>query len=79
MLSDFAFLAQAVDAAPASDSTALKALYMLGVFIGCFILPFFVGKWIARSIRLNDHGWKIGLVMCAVLVSALIVYGTWDS
>ncbi|MBP86092.1 MAG: protein translocase subunit SecDF [Planctomycetaceae bacterium] len=79
MLSDFAFLAQAVNAAQAGDSTWLKALYILGVFIGCFILPFFVGKWIARSIRMNDHGWKIGLVLCTVLVSALIVYGTWDS
>ena len=75
MLSDSVFLAQAVDAAPASDSTLLKALYMLGVFIGCFVLPFIVGKWIARSVRMTDHGWKIGLVLCSVLVAALIVYG----
>jgi SecD/SecF fusion protein len=79
MLSDFALLAQTVDAAPAGDLTAMKALYVLGVFVGCFILPFYLGKWIARSIRLNDHGWKIGLVLCTVLVAALIVYGTWDS
>ena len=33
------------------------------VLLGCFVLPYFVARLIARAARLNDHAWKIWLVL----------------
>lgn len=79
MLSDFALLAQAVETASGGDSVFMKFVYVALVLLGCFVLPFVVGRAIARAVRLNDHGWKIGLVLCCVLISAFIIYGTYET
>lgn len=41
------------------------------------ILSFVLGYYLARSFRMPDHGWKIGLVICVVVVGALVTWSGW--
>ncbi|MBI3463175.1 MAG: protein translocase subunit SecD [Planctomycetes bacterium] len=47
-----------------------------GILAGA-ILSFVAGYFIARSLRMPDHGWKIGLVLCAVVVGGLLTWAGW--
>ncbi|MCA9120221.1 MAG: protein translocase subunit SecD [Planctomycetales bacterium] len=72
MLSDLTLLAQAM------DSTQFKFFGFLAVLLLGIGLPIFLGQVIARRLRLAEHGWRIGLIMCVVILSALIVGRSYD-
>jgi SecD/SecF fusion protein len=48
--------------------------WMMGVLIvALFVIPILLGNYIARSVRMPDYGWKIGLVLFTILAGAVIV------
>jgi SecD/SecF fusion protein len=72
MLSDFILFAQAV------DSTLLKFVGFFAVLILGFGLPFFLGNVIAKRARMAEHGWRIGLILCTIILSGMIVGRAYD-
>ena len=50
--------------------TYVKLLIALAVII----LPFVIGKFLAKSFRMPDYGFKIGVILCAVACAGSIVW-----
>ncbi len=48
-------------------------LYLIGVIATVFIVPFVLGKIFARSLKMPDHGFPIGLVLASIIGGGLIV------
>ncbi len=63
--------------AQAVDSTPMKVVYFLGVVLVALVLPFVIGRYAARRMRMENYGWKIGLILAAVIMSLIIVGRTW--
>jgi SecD/SecF fusion protein len=47
------------------------------VILVAFVLPFVVGILLAKNLRLPDYGWKIGLVLSAVIGSIAAIFLGW--
>ncbi|MEO8495883.1 MAG: protein translocase subunit SecD, partial [Planctomycetota bacterium] len=73
MLNDFTLLAQA-----AADSTPYKFVGFLAVLLLGIGLPFYLGKVIAKRLRMADHGWRIGLIFCTIVLACVIVGRRYD-
>lgn len=72
MLNDFTLLA--LD----WDSTQAKfAIFMAAVILGIG-LPFFLGNLLAKRLRMADHGWRIGLILCTIILGCVIVGRAYD-
>ncbi|MFO0867690.1 MAG: SecD/SecF family protein translocase subunit, partial [Pirellulales bacterium] len=67
----------ASDVAEKQASSGIVFLYVLGVLLGVFALPFFVGQTLANRLRMKDYGWKIGLILCVVIASTLVLVTGW--
>ena len=72
MLSDFTLLAQA------TDSVQFKFIGLLAVLLLGIGLPIFLGQMLAKRLRMADHGWRIGLILCLVVLAAIVVGRTYD-
>jgi SecD/SecF fusion protein len=70
MFSQFSLLAQV-------DSTPIKVLYFIGFVLIALVLPFVIGRFAARSLRMENYGWKIGLILASVVFSLIVVGRTW--
>ncbi len=75
----FTLLAQ-VDSAmspansPASNSGDVMNLAFGGLLIfAVFILPFILGAFLSKALRMPNHGFSIGLILAAVIGSALTI------
>jgi SecD/SecF fusion protein len=70
-------LAQAVEqAAPVVPSTPWYFspwLFYLVALICVVALPFMLGEYIAKSLRMSDYGWKIGVILFSLALSGLII------
>lgn len=53
--------------------------YLLPVVVtaAVIVLPILIGNWLARVFRMPDHGWRIALVLFAVLAGSAITYFGW--
>lgn len=72
MLNDFILLAQA------TDSTQFKFFGLLAVLLLGIGLPFFLGNLLAKRLRMAEHGWRVGLILCAITLSSVIVGRSYD-
>ena len=54
------------------DNFEMGSLIVLGVALAVTVLPFLIGNWFCRSIRMPDYGWKVGLILCALSIGALV-------
>src|SRR5687768_4186497 len=61
-----------------ATSSQWRFVYVLAFLVIALILPFVVGRLIANWLRMKDYGWKLGLILCAVIVSCFIIGRTWD-
>jgi len=61
-----------------SDNQTVKVVYFLAIFGVYIFLPFVIGKSLARRFRMQDYGWKIGVMLMTVLLGAEIMCRTWD-
>lgn len=41
------------------------------------VLPFFLGNVIANAVRMPAYSWKIGLILCSVFGSLVVIYLGW--
>lgn len=50
----------------------MSGYLILLIVLATAILPFVIGNYLARSFKMPDYGWKIGVVLLAFAASALI-------
>ena len=43
------------------------------ITLALLTLPFIFGGYLARKLRMPDHGWKIGLILCTLAASLVII------
>ncbi len=70
----------AANAAAQPEEAKMAWYIMLFVAVGVAavtILPFIIGSRIAKSFRMNDHGWKIGLILATLASGITIVIFGW--
>lgn len=72
MLTDFTLLAQE------AESNEFKYLAILAVFVLGIGLPFYLGQFFGKRLRMADHSWKIGLILCTIILSGWVVCRTFD-
>lgn len=72
-----AWLWAASDVAEKQVSSGIMLLYVLGVMLGVFALPFFLGQSLANSLRMKDYGWKIGLILCTLVATTVVLVTGW--
>ncbi len=71
-------LAQVAPAAPAVDAPWYQSSYVLAaIVVAVLVLPFGIGAWMARALRMPDYGWKIGLVLCTITAGVVVTYFGW--
>ncbi len=74
------FLTQAAAPAaevPAGDEDGMSGTLRLIVAVGILVGSFVLGNLIASGLRMRDYGFKIGLVIFALVASVAIVYFGW--
>jgi SecD/SecF fusion protein len=67
--------AQAVQAAPANWYE--EPWFMIVSVLAILIVPYFIGESIGRSLRMPDYGWKIGLILIALVAGLVIDVVRW--
>lgn len=55
----------------------MPSYVLIPSIIAVIVLPAIIGPWLARSWRMPDHGWRIGLVLFAIFAGAAITYFGW--
>ncbi|HEX3997783.1 MAG TPA: protein translocase subunit SecD [Pirellulales bacterium] len=71
-------LAQAAPAGPAQVEHWYNApWFLLLAAIATLVVPYLVGNLIAKSIRMPDYGWKIGLILIALTAGVVIDIAGW--
>ncbi len=61
-------------------SEAMSFLVATSIFLGIvalMLVPFLIGGFLARRLRMPDHGWKIGLVLWSLTVGSVVVGTGW--
>lgn len=46
--------------------------YVLLIFVGVTIVPFALGNFLSRALKMPDHGWKFGVILCALAAGTAI-------
>ncbi|MEX0939354.1 MAG: protein translocase subunit SecD [Pirellulales bacterium] len=60
-----------------AEESAIGGLWLLLIVLAVLVVPFLLGGHLGRKLRMPDHSWKIGLVLCTVLAAAVICYFGW--
>lgn len=63
-------LAQASSTSP---SPGIVGLMIAGLVLLVLVVPFLLGNWVAKQLRMPDHSRRIGLVLLAVIASVVII------
>ncbi|MCA9162638.1 MAG: protein translocase subunit SecD, partial [Planctomycetales bacterium] len=50
-----------------------QTLIVIAATVAVLVLPFVIGSFLARSMRMADYGWKIGLILCTLAAAGCIV------
>src|SRR5215831_9198336 len=66
-------------APPAAPAVPWYQESWFGVLIALavVILPFLAGHWWAKKLRMNDYGWRIGLILFALTAGIVICITGW--
>jgi len=62
-----------------TDSTQFKFVYLLAVVLVGIALPFVIGNFAAKRLRMPDYGWRIGLIIMTVILAGMVVGRSWDT
>lgn len=65
--------APAGPAAPAAETSTIPGFLLLLGVIALFVVPMFVGNWLAKRLRMPDHGWKFALSIGTIGAAAVLV------
>ncbi|HKD35782.1 MAG TPA: hypothetical protein VKB78_03250, partial [Pirellulales bacterium] len=67
--------AQAAPVAPANWYD--EPWFMISSALVVLVAPYFIGEWIGRRLRMPDYGWKIGLILVAIVAGVTINIVRW--
>lgn len=87
LLGDFAFaqdvpaaeeaagpVAEAAEALDEATGAPISGFMMLALVIAIFVVPMFIGGWLAKSFRMPDYGWKFAVAIGTLAAAAVVVY-----
>ncbi|QDT00584.1 protein translocase subunit SecD [Adhaeretor mobilis] len=60
-----------------TDPSSLSGFVLLAIVIALFVIPTFIGGWLAKRWKMADHGWKISLAL-GTIAAALVVISTGE-
>ena len=72
----FSLLAQTEPAAN-GDEPLQNPFLLITLIVAAAFLIFMLGNWIARQLRMADHGWKIGLVSLTIVAGVFVTMTSW--
>ena len=61
-------------AAPATEPASSLGPVYLVVAVGTLAISFFLGSYLAKKLRMPDHGWKIGVILFSLLASVAVLW-----
>lgn len=70
-------LAQAQEQSTFVDQT-LKVAYILGILALVLVVPFLLGRALARLVRMPDYGFRFGLIFTSLALALLVLLRGWD-
>lgn len=56
----------------------LKVAYIVGAMALVLVLPYLLGKFLARSLRMRELGWKIGLIFITIAFAVMVMVNAWN-
>lgn len=59
--------------AQADAETAISGWTLAGIVLAAIIVPYLLGGFIAKNLRMADYGWKVGLILSALTISTVVV------
>ncbi|MFO0904857.1 MAG: protein translocase subunit SecD [Pirellulales bacterium] len=73
-----AWLWAASDVAETQSSDGLMMfVYFIGILLGVFALPLYLGHLVASSLRMKDYGLRIGTIFMSIVATAVVLYAGW--
>lgn len=70
----FLFLAQEAQEQPKSDGVLSPLVLSVLAVVAVLVIPIFVGKFLAKSLKMPTHDARIGMLAFSILASATILY-----
>jgi SecD/SecF fusion protein len=78
-------LAQAASQLPAAPVAPLgpavpwyqEAWFGMAIAVAVLVLPFLIGQWWAKRLRMNDYAWRIGLLLFSLTAGIVICLVGW--
>ena len=70
-------LAQAAPAATPAGPWYSETWFLLLAAVATLVIPYLIGNFIAKSLRMPDYGWKIGLMLIALTAGVVIDICRW--
>lgn len=67
-------VAEAAEALDEATGAPISGFMMLALVIAIFVLPMFIGGWLAKSFRMPDYGWKFAVAIGTLAAAAVVVY-----
>ena len=49
----------------------------IALFILLVVVSSLIGHWLGKALRVVDYGWKFGVILFAMLASAVVVFRGW--
>ncbi|MCO6455284.1 MAG: protein translocase subunit SecD [Pirellulaceae bacterium] len=71
-----AFYSAAVLAA--ESSTQLRSVLNVALVLAALVVPFVLGWFIARAVRMADYWWRIGTILATISCSLLVLANTYN-
>ncbi|HEU0068344.1 MAG TPA: hypothetical protein VFQ26_03680, partial [Nitrospiraceae bacterium] len=64
--------------AQAAPAQSVSGFIIFGVLVLAIGLPFLLGIGLAKKLRMTEHGWALGLILCSITLTALVFYRAYD-
>ena len=61
-------------APPAEDQAPIGGIVLLAIVIALFVVPMFLGSFLAKRFRMPEYGWKFALAIGSLLAAAVVIY-----
>ena len=69
--------AEELDPAAVAAEQGLSPLLLFIIVIAVVVLPFWIGSLMAKKLRMQEYGWKIGLALGTLVAGTVICYFGW--
>ena len=62
---------------PEQSTTSITFLSVVGVVLIALVIPYLIGRYSARALRMPDFDWKIALILGSIFSSLLVLVTGW--